>query len=72
MEDYKVRFIKEYKELKDRCEKLNRMLECYYAGTLDFELTCPIMLLEAQLRSMSEYLICLERRAEIEKIPIED
>ncbi len=63
---YVSRMIAEYRELKDKYTKLHRMLIKYEAGTLDFEPTCPIELLEHQANVMGEYLHTLEVRAEIE------
>ena len=40
MEDYKVRFINEYKELKERYEKLKKMLYKYKNNMLDFTPNC--------------------------------
>lgn len=68
MEDYKVRFIKEYRELNERVNKLGNMLNKYDNGTLEFALTCPISLLKAQYFAMRAYLTILEERAEIENI----
>ena len=68
MSDYKHRMIDEYKQLKERSNKLGTMISHYYAGTLDFKPTCPIELLEAQHCTMCAYLKILERRAEIEGI----
>lgn len=70
MEAYKVRFINEYKQLKERTEKLDNMLCEYSAGDLEFEPTCPNYLLEDQLNAMTEYLNILEKRAEIEGIEL--
>ena len=36
MEDYKLRMINEYKELKGKYDRLHRMLVKYDAGKLDF------------------------------------
>lgn len=66
--DYKARFIGEYVELKIRYNKLHKMLIKYEAGTLGFELTCDISILEDQAYHMGNYLKQLEIRAEIEKI----
>lgn len=63
---YVQRMIAEYHELKDKYNKLHRMLVKHEAGTLDFEPTCPIELLERQAKVMREYLHILEVRAEIE------
>lgn len=68
MGDYKRRIIDEYKELKERANKLGTMISHYYAGTLDFKPTCPIELLETH--TMYAYLKILEQRAEIEGIEL--
>lgn len=69
-EDYKERFIAEWAQTKIRLNKLDRMLQRHYSGTLDFELTCPIILLEKQLLAMQQYADMLEVRAEIERIEL--
>ena len=66
--DYKARFVGEYVELKIRCNKLHKMLIKHEAGTLGFEPTCDISILEDQAYYMDNYLEQLEIRAEIEKI----
>lgn len=71
-EDYKVRFVKEYKELKERYGKLHKMIVKAEAGTLDFEPDCPLDLLKQQAKAMGEYLHILEIRAEIERIDINE
>ena len=68
--DYKERFKIEYAELKERYDKLHKMLVKYEAGTLDFEPTCSIDLLKEQASYMGNYLRVLEIRAEIEKIEL--
>lgn len=68
MEDYKIRMINEYKELKNKYNKLHRMLVKYEAGTLDFTPNCSIDILKWQKKVMGEYLNILEIRAEIEGI----
>ena len=68
--DYKARFVGEYVELKIRYNKLHRMLIKYEAGTLGFEPTCDISILEDQAYHMGNYLKQLEIRAEIEKITL--
>jgi len=45
MEDWKVRFRKEYYELRERYQKLGMMLSQYENGQLEFEPKCPIDLL---------------------------
>ena len=67
---YVNRMIAEYHELKDKYTKLRHMLVKHEAGTLDFEPTCPIELLEHQADVMSEYLHILEVRAEIENVKL--
>lgn len=66
--EWKARFRGEYKELKDRYNKLHKMIVKYDAGTLDFKPTCPIELLRRQKTAMGEYLNILEIRAEIENV----
>lgn len=68
MSDYKQRMIEEYKQLKERTNKLSLMISNYYVGTLDFKLKCPIELLETQHYTMCAYLKIHEQRAEIENI----
>lgn len=70
MEDYKLRMIKEYKELKDKYDKLHVMLVKYDAGKLDFTPTCPIDLLRKQASVMGQYLYILETRAVIENVDL--
>ena len=68
--DYKARFVGEYVELKIRYNKLHKMLIKHEAGTLEFEPTCDISILEDQAYHMGNYLKQLEIRAEIEKITL--
>lgn len=70
MEDYKLRMIKEYKELKEKYTKLHNMLVKYDAGKLEFQLSCPVDLLREQAGIMGKYLYILEERAIIEDIDI--
>lgn len=72
MEAYKERFLKEYNELKERYNKLHKMIVKAEAKTLDFELDCPLDLLKQQAKAMGEYLHILEIRAEIEHINLND
>ena len=72
MEEYKIRFINEYKELKGRYEKLHKMIVKAESGTLNFKLNCPLALLQSQASIMGEYLHILEIRAEIEKVDLND
>ena len=68
--DYKERMAQEYHELKERYDKLHRIIVKYEAGTLDFTPSCPIGLLKAQAKAMGEYAYTLEVRAEIEGIAL--
>ena len=70
MEDYKIRFIKEFKELNERRIKLEKMLVKYRSGTLDFTPTCPIHLLERQLYVMELYEDILRKRAFLEGVDL--
>lgn len=69
-ENYKDRFKAEYYQAKLRYDKLHKMLIKYEAGTLDFELSCPLEILKKQACYMGNYLKMLEIRAEIEKIEL--
>lgn len=70
MEDYKLRMINEYKELKGKYDRLHRMLVKYDAGKLDFTPTCPIDLLKKQASFMGQYLYILEVRAVLEDVDL--
>ena len=67
---YKDRFIKEYKELSDRVNKLGSMLGKYLAGELEFVPDCSYNLLYEQYVYMINYLNVLERRVILEDIDI--
>ena len=69
--DWKERVVQEYKELKERYNKLHKMIIKYEAGTLDFTPNCSLELLKEQKKYMGEYLRVLEIRAEIEDIDLE-
>ncbi len=68
--EWQTRFKSEYSELKERYNKLHKMLVKHDAGILNFEPTCPIELLRRQKAVMGEYLNILEIRAEIEKVTL--
>ena len=68
--DYKERFKAEYDQLNIRATKLRDMIEKFKAGKLDSTPTCPVELLERQLKAMVEYQKCLQLRAEIEGIEV--
>lgn len=71
MEDYKKRMVLEYAYIKEKYNKLHKLLIKYDAETLDFDLNCPPSLLKEQKRVMGEYLKILEIRAEIEGVNLE-
>ena len=71
LEPYKLRMIGEYRELKERYDKLDTITVKAAAGTLEFQLNCPLELLLQQKRCMGEYLRCLKIRAEIEGVPLD-
>ena len=66
--DYKQRMKKEYWQVKNRYDKLHKMVTKHEAGTLDFTPSCPLELLKEQKAAMGHYLHCLEIRAEIEDV----
>lgn len=68
--DYKERFKAEYYQTKIRYEKLHAMTIKYEAGTLNFEPSCSLELLNEQKKHMGMYLHALEVRAQIEKIDL--
>ena len=68
--NYKQRFINEYVELKDRYNKLHKMLVKYDAGKLEFTPTCPTDMLRKQKSLMGQYLNVLEIRAMIEDVEL--
>ena len=70
MEDYKIRFINEYNELKIKTGKLENLLKGYKAGTLNFTPTCSYELLNTQLMIMKSYLAILEERARLEFVEL--
>lgn len=72
MEAYKQRMVNEYNELKERTEKLGKLLDKHLYGELDFGLNCPVALLESQYYTMQAYLSILVQRAEIEGVPLDD
>ena len=68
--DYKKRMQTEYRELKERYDKLHNMIVKYEAGTLDFEPNCTIDILKNQKSAMGQYLYWLEVRAQIENVEL--
>ena len=70
MKDYQERMKKEYNELKDRYIKLNQIIIKAEKGELDFELSCPLILLKQQRNVMKRYLDILEKRGFYEGIEL--
>jgi hypothetical protein len=70
--NYKDWFKGEYLQLRIRIKGLKTMLEKYKAGILPFKPTCSYELLNKQLNTMELYVMCLEERAKIEDIDLEN
>ena len=70
--DYKERFKAEYLQTKIRYDKLHKMTIKYEANKLNFTPSCSLELLNEQKKHMGLYLHCLEVRAEIEGISLEN
>lgn len=71
MEAYKQRMVNEYRELKERTDKLGIMLDRWLFNDLDFEPSCPFELLDSQFHVMKVYLSILKQRAGIENIDLD-
>lgn len=69
-DDYKDRFVAEYRQLVNRANKLRKMIRQYEKGELEFEPESPIDILVWQLKTMDEYIYILKRRASYEKIAL--
>lgn len=69
-EDYKERFIAEYKQLEIRYHGLKNMVDKWDHGELEFDPTCSRDIYAGQLSAMDDYLFVLRQRAEIEGIDI--
>lgn len=67
-EDYKERFIAEYKQLVIRYKGLRNMLEKWDKDELNFKPTCPRSTYYMQIRAMEDYIAVLEARAVMEGI----
>lgn len=48
MKPHQERFVNEYRELKEKRDKLHAMNVKYEAGQLDFKPDCPLELLQKQ------------------------
>lgn len=69
-EDYKDRAKGEYFLVKDKYEKLHKMIVKREAGTINFEPNCPMWQWRAQAAAMGEYLHQLEIKAEMEGVDL--
>ena len=67
---YKARFAAEYLQTAIRYAKLNKMVEAWDKGELDFTPTCPRAIYDYQLDAMNKYLSVLEERAIIENVEL--
>lgn len=70
-DDYKERFIAEYKQLVIRADRLTDIINKAYENKLGFNLTCSIELLDRQLTYMCGYMAILEERAKLEGINLD-
>lgn len=68
--DYKERFKAEYIQLKNRLEGLTRMCDKWDKNELNFKPTCPRQIYDEQMKAMKEYKRILEKRAEMEKVDL--
>ena len=68
--DYKERFKAEYKQLTIRIEKLNVIINKAKDETLEFNLSCPLCILETQALYMNSYAEILRIRARKESIDL--
>ena len=68
--DFKDRFKAEYYQLDNRIAGLQRMLEGYKNGTLNFTPNCSYEILNEQLACMKAYRHVLIKRANIENIEL--
>lgn len=69
-DDDKERFRVEYQQLTIRIRSLERILDKYRKGTLQFTPTCSYDLLNGQLKAMNLYASYLRERAVIEDIEL--
>ncbi|MEO3123225.1 crAss001_48 related protein [Mediterraneibacter gnavus] len=67
-EDYRDRFVAEYKQLVIRYKGLMNMLDKWDRGELNFEPTCPRSTYNMQIKAMTDYIVVLEARAVMEGI----
>lgn len=69
-ETWQERMKREYRETKDRYERLHWMVTKYEAGVLEYTPKCSIELLKQQKKHMGEYLHDLEVGAFVEGVEL--
>lgn len=69
-ERYEDNFKAEYAQLKFRQKKLRQILLELDEGHISLQPACPRMMLEMQLKAMTDYLDVMTERAKIEKIEV--
>lgn len=70
-DSYKDRAKGEYLFVKDKYDKLHRMIIKREANKIDFKPNCPIEQWKAQASAMGMYLYQLQVKAEIEDIELD-
>ena len=65
-EDYKERFVAEYKQLVIRYRGLENMINKWDRDELNFKPTCPRSTYNMQIKAMTDYIAVLEARAVME------
>lgn len=70
-DDYEDRFRAEYRQLKFRLKRLQQTLLEMDEGNMELKPACPRMMLDLQVKAMTDYLDILTERAKIEKIEVE-
>ena len=71
-DDFRDRSIGEYWFVKDKYDKLHRMIVTREAGKLSFSPSCPMEQWKAQAKAMGEYLYQLEVKAAYENVELYD
>lgn len=69
-EDYRDRFVAEYKQLVIRYKGLMNMLDKWDRGELNFEPTCPRSTYNMQIKAMTDHIAVLEARAVMEEVTL--
>lgn len=69
--DYKEKFKAEYYQLAIRYYGLCRMIEKWDNNELDFTPTCPRSMYDFQMKTMADYMMVLEKRADLEEIKLD-